>query len=457
MSLAVPAREAAGPIRMPIDRVFSMKGFGTIATGTLVSGTIREDEALELLPGSRPVKVRGLQVHGRQATFAEAGHRVAVNLGGVDVADVVRGDALCEPGSFEASRRLDVALTLLPDVAPLRDGTRVRIHHGTSEVLGRVATAGKFARLRLESPAVVTRGDRIILRAYSPLATIGGAIVLDPHPPRGAMRSVAGRRRLERLDIEANPSDVTLEWFVEERGAAGLHKSELTRRAGLSASAASEASQRLAKGGGVALLGDVLVKPKVLTDLGARLIQELEAHHAAHPLSGGMPREEARERVFRRAPQQVFDHVLEMLVAERRVVARDRLALQSHQVSLTSDEARVQSALESLYREAALTPPDIAAAIDAVQASRPIADRMLALLLRNRVLVKLDTIIFHSAALESLKAEVRALKQTDSAVRVDVASFKTRYGITRKYAIPLLEYLDRERVTKRVGEARVVL
>jgi len=457
MAQSVPLREAGGPIRMPIDRVFSMKGFGTVATGTLVSGTVREEQELELLPGSRRVKVRGLQVHGRRAASAEAGRRVAVNLGGVDVSDVVRGDTLCEPGAFEASRRLDVMLTLLPDVPALRDGTRLRVHHGTSEVLGRVASAGKFARIRLESPAVVTRGDRLILRAYSPLATIGGAMVIDPHPPRGAMRSDAGRRRLELLDIDATAPDVTLGWFVEERGASGLHRSDLTRRAGLTPAAAAEAAGRLVTGRVAEQVGDVLVKPKVLADLGERLVRELHTHHAANPLSEGMPREEARERIFGRASQQVFEHVLEKLVAERRLVARDRLALESHQVSLTGDEARVHSALETLYRKAGLTPPDIATAVVEAHAPRAVADRMLALLVRNRVLVKVDNILFHGAALESLKAEVRALKQTDPAVRVDVASFKTRYGITRKYAIPLLEYLDRERVTRRVGESRIVL
>jgi selenocysteine-specific elongation factor len=333
----------------------------------------------------------------------------------------------------------------------------VRVHYGTSEVLGRVASAGKFARIRLEAPAVVTRGDRLILRAYSPLATIGGAIVLDPQPPRGAMRSEAGRRRLELLDIEANAPDVTLGWLVEERGVSGLHRSDLTRRAGLSPAAAAEAAGRLVRNGAAELVGDVLVEPKVLTHLGERLVRELQAHHAANPLSEGMPREEARERVFGRASPQVFDHVLEKLVTARRVVARDRLALHTHQVSLTGDEARVQSALEQIYQKAGLTPPDVTAAITQAQASRAVADRMLALLLRNRVLVKVDSLLFHSAALDSLKAEMRALKESDPAVRVDVASFKTRYGITRKYAIPLLEYLDRERVTRRVGESRIVL
>ena len=454
---AAPTRQAEGPVRMPIDRVFSMKGFGTIATGTLVSGTVRVDQELVVVPGSRPVKVRGLQVHGKSAAAAEAGRRVAVNLGGVDVSALSRGDTLSEPGAFEESRRVDAAVTMLTGVAPLRDGTRVRVHHGTSELMGRIAIAGSFARIRLESPAVVTRGDRFILRAYSPLATIGGGVVLDPHPPRGAMRTEAGLRRFRLLDLEAHPPDVAVTSFVEERGAAGLNRSELTRRAGLSPAAATAVEQRLTAAGAVVAVADVLVAPKILNELGERLIREVAAHHSSHPLSDGMPREEARDRIFRRASPPVFDRVIEQLAAAHRVGGRERLALPSHQVSLSGEEARVQSALEAIYREAGLAPPDISAAAAAAMAPAAVADRVIALLLRSRTLVKVNAILFHSGALEALKAEVRALKHAEPQARVDVASFKARYGITRKYAIPLLEYLDRERVTRRVGEARIVL
>jgi selenocysteine-specific elongation factor len=232
---------------------------------------------------------------------------------------------------------------------------------------------------------------------------------------------------------------------------------DLTRRAGLTPAGASRAAARLVETGVAVALDDLLVAPKVLAELGERLIRELDAHHAAHPLSDGMPREEARERIFRRASQPVFERVIERLVAARRLVARDRLSLQSHQVSLSSEESRAQAALETIYRDAGLTPPDLAAAAAAAKAAPDVVDRVVALLVRTRVLVKVDGLLFHGAALDRLKSDVRALKQPGTPARVDVASFKTRYGITRKYAIPLLEYLDRERVTRRVGEARIVL
>ena len=197
-----------------------------------------------------------------------------------------------------------------------------------------------------------------------------------------------------------------------------------------------------------------------LSELGGRLIAALQVHHEAEPLSGGMPREEARERLFRRvAPAGLRSGRRRPWSPRGRLVARDRLALEGHQVSLSPEEARVQAALERVYREAKLTPPDLAAAASAAgSASRHVAERIVSLLVRNRTLVKVDTLLFHAAALDELKADVRALKGEGSApTRVTSRSFKERYGVTRKYAIPLLEYLDRERVTRRVGESRIVL
>ena len=212
-------RSPRGAIRLPIDRAFSVKGFGTVVTGTLVSGRVSVDATLTVLPSGRDVKVRGLQVHGAAQPVAVAGQRVAANLSGVDVSQIARGDTVVSPGCFEATRRVDAVLDLLRSAHRLRHGTRVRFHQGTSEVLGRVVlgpglgqTGGAgdapgeltpggrgFVRLRLERPAVLTRGDRFILRAYSPSLTIAGGQVLDPQPPRGGIRTAAARRRLERL------------------------------------------------------------------------------------------------------------------------------------------------------------------------------------------------------------------------------------------------------------------
>jgi selenocysteine-specific elongation factor len=277
-SHAARTRSADGVARLPIDRVFTMKGFGTVVTGTLVSGRLRVEEELFLEPGSRPVTVRGIQVHGRRMTEAVAGERSAVNLGGVDVADVERGQTLVRAHSFEPTRVADLVVEMLPDVKPLKHGARVRFHHGTAEILGRVSTIGPvaagadaaiapgaraFVRLRLERPAVLTRGDRYILRAYSPLRTIAGGRILDPQPPRSATRTTAALERCARLDVqpaagvEAQLAAAAV--MIEEAGGSGLPSAALVSRAGIEPGAVAARMEALRQSQQFELVGDVLV------------------------------------------------------------------------------------------------------------------------------------------------------------------------------------------------------
>ena len=472
LATSVRERDAAGQVRLPIDRVFSVKGFGTVVTGTLVSGTIHDETELVVLPRERVVKVRGLQVHGRREAAADPGHRVAVNLGGVEVGEIARGDTLCARRAFEPTQRLDAVVELLTDARPLRHGSRVRFHQGTTELLGRVAVAADrreiatiaaiepgtsaYVRIRLEAPAVLTRGDRFILRAYSPSITIGGGFVFDPHPPRVGVRTTTALERFRRLDgpegIEGMNSAVLA--FVDERGESGLQANALISRAGLSPSSAEASMGRLIAAGSVVRIADLLVAPSVLQGLAERLLAALKSHHDSQPLSEGLPREEARERLFGRSSPHIFDHVLSTLAAAGRIVVRDRVALAGHRVSLSGEDSRTRDEIERILKEAGLAPPDAATLQTLVNASAAIVDRISGLLVRQKTLVKLDALLFHADALAQLKADVRGLKAN---ARVDVPAFKERYGITRKYAIPLLEYLDRERITRRVGDARVVL
>jgi selenocysteine-specific elongation factor len=472
---ALRDRNREGPARLPIDRVFSVKGFGTVVTGTLVSGGIREEDELSVLPRNLPVKVRGLQVHGRREVEADAGRRVAVNLGGVNVADLARGDTLCAPGAFEPSRRIDATVDVLADARALRHGARVRFHQGTTELLGRLAVAAPrggdggaaeiaaggsaYVRIRLEAPAVLTRGDRFILRAYSPPVTIGGGVVLDPHAPRSAIRTAAALARYKRLDAAGAEaaSDSAVLAFMDERAGTGVGRAALISRAGLSAAQADATVDRLVRAARAARVGDLLVSPAVLRELSERLIAAVTAHHASQPLSEGMSREEARERLFGRAAPAVFEHVLAELVAQQKILARDRLALAGHQLSLSPEEMRAASAIERLFLDGGLAPPDMSALPGAAGVSAPVADRITKLLLRQKTLVKVDALLFHADALATLKADVLGLKSGGGGAHVDVSAFKERYGITRKYAIPLLEYLDRERITRRVGDSRIVL
>ncbi len=490
----VAERRATGAVRLPVDRVFSMRGFGTVVTGTLVSGEVTGDHELLVVPRRRPVKVRGVQVHGHRVPSAIAGQRVALNLGGVEVSEIARGDQIVSPETFEATRSLDAVIETLANAPPLRHGARVRFHQGTVEAIGRVSVAGILARpgpesaghqddavrpviqgardatvpggrgahvrLRLESDVVVTRGDRFILRAYSPPTTIAGGIVIDPRPPRIGVRTTAGRERFARLGDGQNvvPADAAARKFVEELAVAGLPISSLTSRVGLSPGEAGDLVRRLERDRTVAAVGGVLIATETMTTLRNRLIETLTDFHRAQPLADGMSREELRERVFSRADAAVFDTIVNDLVVSGVITGRDRLALATHRVELSPDEQRARDVFERAFADGGLLPPEPLALAERASVPPAVGQRIVGLLVRQKVLVKIDSLLFHRTALERLKQEIAAMKGSGGKpVEIEIATFKGRYGVTRKFAIPLLEYLDRERVTRRVGDRRIVI
>ena len=461
------ARSTAGAARLPIDRAFSMKGFGTVVTGTLIAGRIAADEELVVLPRARRVKVRGIQVHGRAAAEAVAGQRTAINLGGIEVGEIARGETLAAPGTLSVTRRLDAEIDLLPSARALRYGARVRLHNGTAEVLGRISIAGTatdvapggqaLVRVRLESHAVLTRRDRFIIRAYSPLMTIGGGVVLDPAPTRPGVRSAEGRASLERLRITPDDADAVFA-MIDAAGLAGMDKRALVSRAGIAPSHTAALIRKLGDRG-VVLANDRLIVKSHLARAADAVVAEVTAFHKAQPASEGLPREEAREKIFSRVDPAVFNRVLEDLKVRKAIVGSDRLALASHRVTVAGADDRVRGAITEAYRAGGLTPPDAGAIEAAAGAPKAVVDKMTMVLLREKVLVKLDTLVFHADALHHLKADVASLKASAPGGRatVDVAAFKDRYGVSRKFAIPLLEYLDRERITRRTGDVRLVL
>jgi selenocysteine-specific elongation factor len=462
----VRQRRPDGATRLPIDRAFIMQGFGAVVTGTLIAGRLRVDDELVLVPGEVPVRVRGVQVHGRRTDAAESGQRTAVNLGGVDASAITRGQSLAAPGSLTITRRLDATLDLLPTARVLKHGARVRFHQGTSETLGRVSIAGAGrdiqpgsraqVRIRLESPAALTRGDRFIVRAYSPTVTVGGGEVLDPDPPRAGARTTAGERRFEALTQDELRA---VSQMIADSEGRGLPVSALASRAGVPPPRIETLVSSLEGSGRARRVGDRLLAPSVLEDLSARLLTVVGDFHRAHPLADGIPREEARERVFARAHPTVFEDVLARLAGGGKLSAKDRLALPGHRLELSPEEARARELIASAYQQAGLKPPDAATLASEGRMSPALVEKMTALLLRQKVLARLDTLIFHVGTLTTLKAEIQELKASAPGGRatVDVATFKDRYGVTRKFAIPLLEWLDRERVTRRMGDTRVVL
>src|SRR4051794_28047894 len=390
-------RSAAGAARLPIDRVFSMKGFGTVVTGTLVSGRVAADADLAIAPGGRGVTVRGVQVHGQKQAEAVAGQRIAINLSGIEVDEISRGQALVTPGAFEETRLADAVLELLPGARPLKHGARVRVHQGTAEILGRVAIIGRrtgvgqegregqegqdrqqgqerreprdsalaitpggraFVRLRLESAAVLARGDRYIVRAYSPPVTIAGGLILDPRPPRTAIRTAAAVSRCERLDFTPGVDDRdeaerrAIVVMLDDAGAAGLSLSALISRAGVDPARVATQAEALVAARQAVRAADVLVSAAIDARLKDAIVATLTAHHKKQPLSAGMPREELREHLFARGHAAVFDRALADLAGGNppAIFVKDRVALATHRVELTAEEERARAAIDRAYR-----------------------------------------------------------------------------------------------------------
>jgi selenocysteine-specific elongation factor len=294
--------------------------------------------------------------------------------------------------------------------------------------------------------------------------TIAGGVILDPRPPRGAIRSERALERCRQLAFDPSTDDRAAAErraaaaMIEDAGVQALAHAALTTRVGVDPHDASRRIDELVASGHAVVAGDVLVAPAILRGLKERVVAALTEHHRAQPLSEGVPREALRDHLFGRGHPAVFDRALADLAAAGSITVRDRIALASHRVELTPDEARARTAIERAFREGGLKPPDVPAAIAQSGAAIAVGDRMIKLLQRQKVLTRVDTLLFHDDALRQLKADVAALKTSGGAgARIDVATFKERFGVSRKFAIPLLEYLDRERLTRRVGDSRLIL
>lgn len=461
----VPVRKASGLFRLPVDRVFSMKGFGTVVTGTLVAGAVHQDDEVEILPRGLKARVRGLQVHGEKREIASAGQRTAVNLQGIDIDDVARGDTLTSPATFAPTMMLDAELDVLASSPiPVKDLTRVHVHVGTAQVLARVRTLGGkkalapgdkgIVQLRLESPVVAARGDRFILRRYSPLETIAGGRVLDARPQKHAVTSSDAVARVEAL--RARDDIAAAVQFVAEAGVAGLTEADLARRLGIDAEAMTDVAAA-ASLSAVSKKPRIFIAPDVIDSLARRLKEELVRFQKKNPLLDGMPKSELREKTAARAPQEAFEWVLARLVAEGGLRSvKDLVATVDHSIQMSPEESQARDFLVAEYRESGYRPKNLSEVATQGKQDVRLLERVQRVLLKDGTLVQIaDGMVFHRDVLEELKETIRGYKtQRDS---IDVSFFKELAGVTRKHAIPLLEWLDRERVTQRSGNERRIL
>ncbi len=468
----VAVRDERAIARLPIDRVFTIKGFGTVVTGTLVAGQINTGDELEVLPPNQlgdklKTKTRGLQVHGKTTQTARAGERTAVNLQGIELDAVTRGQTLAPANRLQASSLLDVSIQLLKTAPrPLRTRARLHLHIGTAEVLARVVLLGQnelapgttgLAQLRLESPTLALPNDRFILRNQ---VTIGGGVVVDPLPAKHrardrarvvtALNQLVAADELERLAL-----------FVEMADEKGLSFAELAARSGSTDATLHAATDKFTKAKRLVSVSQNplrLIAQAPFNELGKRLRGALKTFHQQAPLEAGMARETLREKLFAHTHTDIFRTVINAL-SERNEIAADKdlLRLATHRVALSAEEQAAKDHVAQAYAQAGLQPlalEEVLQQVKGIDAQR--AQRFAQMLINSGELVRVGELVFHQTALDSLRPTLHAYK-TQHGAKLDVGAFKDLTGISRKYAIPLLEYCDRQRITRRAGEAREIL
>lgn len=475
LSANIPARANRFVMRLPIDRSFTVKGFGTVVTGTLASAEIGETDELEILPTKRIVRVRGLQNHGRSVSCVSVGQRAAVNLGGVAKGEVDRGMMLASKDTLRPAQIIDVRAEMLAGTArPLRSRQRVRLHVGTSEVLSRVLVmnaAGEIppggsdlVQLRLETPIAVIGGERFIIRSYSPQITIGGGCVLDPLASKHRRKDISNVRAfLGRLEETDGDDQEHLRLFVETYGEVGAARSDLQARTGWRTEILNVALQKNLADRRVIAADDIYISDSRFAALKAEAFSAIERHHRRDRLSSGISKGTFKETVFAFVPIKAFSAVLADLENEGKIVVdHDTVRAAKHETELRDDERAAFERLTTIYDNAGLEVPRLNEALNdaggATLLNAASMRKIFDLLLRSGKIVKINEDYYISrVVIYGLAGKLREHALSDADRSIDVPKFKEIAGISRKYAIPLLEYFDREKITRRVGDRRIIL
>ena len=464
----VETRPDGGVFRLPVDRVFSVRGFGTVVTGTVLSGQVRVKDVVMLQPADRAVRVRGVQVHGRGVETALVGHRAAVNLADVEVDQVARGDLLAQQGYFSSTYMLDARLRLLKDApASLKNRARVHLHLGPRDVLARVVLLeadelhpgeSQLVQFRLEGRGVAARGDRFVIRRYSPVQTLGGGVVLDAQPVKHRRLREDTLERLRGSEVE-DPTRV-LALRLKAAGFRADSARDLAAALGLSLSETNDRLQDLLDDGeafGFRRAGEsVYVHMDSWQSLLTRITEALSTYHQANPLKAGVSHNELRPRVEGKPPAGFLEHAIDHLLSEKVLVfAGPLLRLAEHRIRFSGVQGRIREEILNLLRTGGAAPPDLneigvhlardAAEVHAVSAAMQAVGEI----------VRLDEhLVFPPHTLEEI--EHGLVDYLDRNREMSVSAFRDLVGTTRKYAVPLLNYFDNKGVTVRKGDVRVL-
>ncbi len=461
----VPERDPGHIFRLPIDRVFTMKGFGTVITGTTVSGKIQTGDEVTIYPQKVPSRIRGIQVHNKEVREVRAGLRTAINLQGLEKAAIHRGNILATKDSLRPSYMADVIFELLPS-APrkLKNRAKVRFHTGTSEIISTVVLLDRdelepgescYAQIRLDEPIAVLRNDRFVLRSYSPVRTIGGGKILNAFPVKKKRFSEAALSEMKTL--HSGERDEIIELFVSLGRFRGTDQAELPFLTNIGKKKLDESIKALKAQQKITLFDKekgTLIHADFLNKAKDEILKSITQYHKDFPLKAGLLKEELRSKSTGAKSPKLFNYLLNHLSQENIIVQeKEAVRLKDHQVTLAQDQEKTRQKLEGLYLERGLQPPYFKELKDEFPGNA--GHEVLEVMLKEGVLVKIkEDLFFHRNAIEKLKERlVSFLKEHGT---ITTPQFKEMTGTSRKYTIPLIEYFDRAQLTVRVGDSRVL-
>jgi len=460
LAMTVEPRSEHGIFRLPVDRIFTLKGFGTVVTGTAVSGSISTDKNVEILPSGKRTKVRGLQSHGRDIKTARAGQRVAINLQGIAKEEIRRGDVVTIPDKLKSTLFLDADIELLKDasIVSLKTSSLVHFHTGTTELTARVVLYDRneirpgekgFCQYRFKEPVTVMAGDRYIIRKFSPTVTIGGGEILDVSPRR--------RRRDIRLKdltvLEKGDTAEKLSVKILQSGVNGISLSELAGWIKIDQPDLEREIMRLEKESVLMRAGGRLIHSKAYEKFRDDLISMLDAFHKDNPLRPGMTREELRS-VYRGVDQKIFEHLIGQI--DELVVERQIVRLKSFKIRLGEDKQAIKGRILRLLEKTAFQPLNRDEIAKEIRVSPRETAELLKIMASEKTIIRINDTIYISA--DKHEIMLNRLRDFFSAKsELTVGEFRDMLGTSRKYALPFLEYLDSSKITLRVGEVRKYL
>ncbi|KFO66663.1 hypothetical protein ER57_16080 [Smithella sp. SCADC] len=456
-----------GIFRLPVDRVFTMKGFGTVVTGTLVSDHIKTGEEVEILPGDIAARIRGIQVHNQSVEDAWAGQRTAINLQGVEKSIIGRGNVLVRPKTVWPSQRLDVFVEFLASNSKsLKNKALVRLHTGTSEIIARITLLDKdelapgqkaFAQLVLANKDVIVSGDRFVLRSYSPITTIGGGQIIDPLPSKHRRQNEKIIAALNVLQSGSLPEKISV--IMERTGFSGINLRGLNFRLGVNTKKIREALEGLLSNKKAILLDSedtTVISAFFYNQLEELISKNLAAYHKKNPLQMGISKEQLKETLGRAISVKLFNLALRSLGKKETIISdKDNVRLSGHQVELAGDLDSLRHSIARIYSEAGLTPPSLTDVVNDFKDQKAKAQSIIKLMLKDGDLIKInEEMCFSNGALSKLRDDYKAMLVKDG--KATPATFKDLTGLSRKYIIPLMEYFDVNKLTVRVGDHRIL-